>query len=88
MMDEYVNEERALAVKLEEKIYVIATRGNDNNLGIQVDKISFIEREDKKVMKVNVTYKNKEESQPYIVVETNLTELPDAIELETQKEEN
>ncbi|MFI3210798.1 MAG: hypothetical protein R3Y64_07090 [Peptostreptococcaceae bacterium] len=87
MMDEYVNEERALAVKLEDKIYVIATRGNDNNLGIQIDKISFIEREEKNVMKVEVTYKSKEESQPYIVVETNLTSLPDAIELETKKAE-
>lgn len=86
MIDEYVDEERALAVKLEDKIYVIATRGKDKNLGIQIDKISFIKREEKNIMKVNVTYKNKEESQPYIVVETNLKQLPDAIELETVNE--
>ncbi len=86
MIDDYIDEERALAVKLQDKIYIIATRGKDKNFGIQIDKISFIEREDKNVMKVNITYKNKEESQPYIVVETNLKDLPDAIELETKKE--
>ena len=71
MMDKYVNEERALAVKLNNKIYVVVTRGNDKN-----------------IMRVKVVYKDKEKSYPYIVVETNLNELPDSIELNTSVEDN
>ncbi len=82
MMDKYVDEERALAVKLDGKIYVIATRGNDNEHGIEMDKIDMTKKEEKNVMRVKITYKEKEESYPYIVVETNLEELPDGIELE------
>ena len=69
MMDKYVNEERALAVKLNNKIYVVVTRGDDKN-----------------IMRVKVVYKDKEKSYPYIVVETNLNELPDSIELNTSVE--
>lgn len=86
MMDKYVNEERALAVKLDNKIYVIVTRGNNNEYGIEMDRIDIAREEDKNVMKVKATYKDKEKSYPYIVVETNLTELPDRIELSTTVE--
>lgn len=88
MMDKYVNEERALAVKLNNKIYVIVTRGNDENYGIEMDKIDIVKQDDKNIMRVKINYKEKEESYPYIVVETNLNELPDLIELNTSKEEN
>lgn len=87
IMDKYVNEERALAVKLEDKIYVIVTRGNDNEHGIEIDKINVVEEDDKDVMKVKALYKSKDKSYPYIVAETNLKELPDKIELETSVEE-
>ena len=83
MMDKYVNEERSLAVKLENKIYVVVTRGNDKNHGIEMDKIDIVKQDDKNIMRVKVVYKDKEESYPYIVVETNLNELPDTIELNT-----
>ncbi|MGL5311678.1 MAG: hypothetical protein ACRC92_00385 [Peptostreptococcaceae bacterium] len=88
MMDKYTNEERALAVKLDGKVYVIVTRGNDNEYGIEMDKIDIVKEEDKNVMRVKATYKDKEKSYPYIVVETNLTDLPDRIELSTSIEEN
>lgn len=84
MMDKYTNEERALAVKLDKKIYVIVTRGNDNEHGIEMNKIDMVQ-EDKKLMRVKITYKEKEKSYPYIVVETNLSELPDRIELNASK---
>lgn len=86
MMDKYVNEERALAVKLNNKIYVVVTRGNDKNHGIEMDKIDVIKQDDKNIMRVKVVYKDKEKSYPYIVVETNLNELPDSIELNTSVE--
>lgn len=88
MMDKYVNEERSLAVKLENKIYVVVTRGNDKNHGIEMDKIDILKQDDKNIMRVKVVYKDKEESYPYIVVETNLNELPDTIELNTSVDEN
>ena len=88
MMDKYVNEERALAVKLNNKIYVVVTRGNDKNHGIEMDKIDVVKQDDKNIMRVKVVYKDKEKSYPYIVVETNLNDLPDSIELNTSVEEN
>ena len=88
MMDKYVNEERALAVKLNNKIYVVVTRGDDKNHGIEMDKIDVVKQDDKNTMRVKVVYKDKEKSYPYIVVETNLNELPDSIELNTSVEEN
>ncbi|MBQ6632420.1 MAG: hypothetical protein IJH55_10070 [Romboutsia sp.] len=88
MMDKYVDEERALAVKLNDKIYVVVTRGNDKNHGIEMDKIDIVKQDDKNIMRVKVVYKEKEKSYPYIVVETNLNELPDSIELNTSVEEN
>ena len=88
MMDKYVNEERALAVKLNDKIYVVVTRGNDKNHGIEMDKIDVIKKDNKNIMRVKIIYKEKEKSYPYIVVETNLNELPDSIELNTSVEEN
>ena len=60
MMDDYVDEERALAVKLDGKVYVIATRGNDKNSGIEMEKISMMKNEEQKnIMKVKFTYKIK-----------------------------
>lgn len=88
MMDKYVNEERALAVKLNNKIYVVVTRGDDKNHGIEMDKIDVVKQDDKNIMRVKVVYRDKEKSYPYIVVETNLNELPDSIELNTSVEEN
>ena len=88
MMDKYVNEERALAVKLNDKIYVVVTRGNDKNHGIEMDKIDVVNKDNKNIMRVKIVYKEKEKSYTYIVVETNLNELPDSIELNTSIEEN
>jgi len=88
MMDKYVNKERALAVKLDNKIYVVVTRGDDKNHGIEMDKIDILKQDDKNIMRVKVLYKDKEKSYPYIVVETNLNDLPDSIELNTSVDEN
>lgn len=86
IMDKYTNEERALAVKLDNKIYVIVTRAKEKDQGIEIDKISTVDEEDKKTMKVDITYKNKKDSYPFVVAETNLTELPDKIELNSSND--
>lgn len=87
IMDKYENEERALAVKLDNKIYVIVTRG-EKEYGIEIDKITVDTVEEKTVMEVNITYKDKDKSHPFVVAETNLKSLPDKIQLNTTKEEN
>lgn len=86
IMDKYTNEERALAVKLDNKIYVIVTRDQNKDMGIQIDKITSFNEEGKSTMKVDITYKEKEKSYPFIVAETNLKELPDRIELKSSEE--
>lgn len=86
MMGKYTDEERALAVKLDGKIYVVVTRGKDANNGIEMNSIKMTKENDKNIMKVEIVHKNKEESHPYIVVETNLKELPDRIELNSKVE--
>ncbi|WP_297131957.1 hypothetical protein [Terrisporobacter sp.] len=85
IMDKYKDEERALAVRLENKIYVIVTRGEEDK-GIEIDKITVDTMDEKTVMTVNITYKEKEESNPFVVAETNLKSLPDKIQLNTFKE--
>ena len=87
IMDKYEDQERALAVRLDDKIYVIVTRG-DKEYGIEIDKITMNEVEEKSVMTVNITYKDKNKSYPFIVAETNLDSLPDKIQLNTTKEDN
>lgn len=84
MMGKYQDEERALAVKIDGKIYVVVTRGKDKDHGIQIDKIQMVEDEGKSVMRVQVIHKDKEDSYPYIVAETNLKELPNRIELNSK----
>lgn len=86
IMDKYEGDERALAVKLDNKIYVIVTRG-EKEYGIDIDKISIDTVDEKTVMTVNITYKDKKKSYPFIVVETNIKSLPDKIQLNTAKEE-
>ena len=86
IMDKYEDEERALAVKLNGKIYVIVTRGEKEH-GINIDKITMDTVEEKTVMIVNITYKDKSKSYPFVVAETNLKSLPDKIQLNTTKEE-
>ena len=86
IMDKYTNEERALAVKLDNKIYVIVTRSQEKDKGIEIDKISIVKEEDKNTMKVEITYKDKKDSYPFVVAETNLTELPDKIELNSSND--
>lgn len=86
IMDKYEDEERALAVKLDDKIYVIVTRGETEH-GIDIDKVTMETIEEKTVMTVNITYKDKNKSYPFVVAETNLKSLPDKIRLNAAKEE-
>ena len=81
MMDDYIDQERALATIIDDKVYIIVTRGQNNEYGIDMDKISLENIEGKQVMTVDIIYKEKENSYPFIVLETNMKSLPDKIEL-------
>ncbi|CAH2214970.1 hypothetical protein [Tepidibacter aestuarii] len=81
IMPKYVNEERALACKIKDKVYVIVTRGENKDYGVEIDKIEMVKEDDKMNMKVYSVYKKPEDSHPYIVVESTLAELPDKVEL-------
>ena len=52
-----------------------------------MDKIVIDKVDGKTIMTVNITYKNKEKSYPFVVAETNLDSLPDKIQLNSQVEE-
>ena len=64
----------------------MATRG-EKEYGINMDKIVIDKVDGKTIMTVNITYKNKEKSYPFVVAETNLDSLPDKIQLNSQVEE-
>ena len=81
MMDDYIDQERTLATIIDDKVYIIVTRGQNNEYGIDMDKISLENIEGKQVMTVDIIYKEKENSYPFIVLETNMKSLPDKIEL-------
>ena len=86
IMDKYENQERALAIKLDNKIYVIVTRGEKEH-GIEINKVTMDTLEEKAIMTVDITYKDKNKSYPFVVAETNLKSLPDKIQLNTTKED-
>ena len=74
MMDDYIDQERALATIIDGKVYVIVTRGQNEEYGIDVEKINLQDKEGKQVM-------TEEDAYPFVVLETNMKSLPDKIEL-------
>lgn len=81
MMDDYIDQERALATIIDGKVYVIVTGGQNEEYGIDVEKINLQDKDGKQVMIVEAVYKEKEDAYPFVVLETNMESLPDKIEL-------
>ncbi|MDY5212173.1 hypothetical protein [Intestinibacter sp.] len=81
MMDDYIDQERALATIIDGKVYVVVTRGQNEEYGIDVEKINLQDKDGKQVMTVEAVYKQKEDAYPFVVLETNMESLPDKIEL-------
>ena len=81
MMDDYIDQERALATIIDGKVYVIVTRGQNEEYGIDVEKVNLQDKDGKQVMIVEAVYKEKEDAYPFVVLETNMESLPDKIEL-------
>lgn len=97
VIPEYRALERALACVVDDKIYVIASRGEKPTSGyeIAIDKMAVSEEDGVKTLKVYTVFKDPQPgtaltqvlTYPLQVVETDLSYLPDQIELKVQYEE-
>lgn len=92
VIPEYRDMERALACEADEKIYVVAMRGEKPTTGydISIDSMSLSSDEDgKTTLTVNVLFADPQpgasltqaQTYPYVAAETNLEKLPDKIEM-------
>ncbi|WP_425447107.1 protease complex subunit PrcB family protein [Dethiothermospora halolimnae] len=90
----YLQQERALACRMNEDIYVVVTRGEKNTGGysVTIDKIEKVSKDDDFGLIVYAKYKDPKPDEvvpqvityPYTVVKTNLKELPKNIKLEVE----
>lgn len=97
VIPEYRALERALACVIDDKIYVIASRGEKPTSGyeIAIDKMTISEEDGVKTLKVYTVFKDPQPgaaltqvlTYPLQVAETDLSFLPDQIELKVQYEE-
>lgn len=86
--------ERALACKVEDKVYVIVTRGEKPTAGyeVEIEKITLESKDDKTNMIVYANFVDPTDAEnlaqvicyPHAVVEAELTGLPDTIELRSK----
>lgn len=95
VLPKYLPEERALSCKVGDEVYVIVTRGEKKTEGYTV-KLDRIEREKKNdggfTLTVYALYEDPKPDEivqqrityPFIIVKTNLKDIPDEIELETE----
>lgn len=92
VIPEYRDMERALACIADDKIYVVAMRGEKPTTGydIAIDSMSLSEdKEGESTLTVNVLFTDPQagasltqaQTYPYAAAETNLEELPDKIEM-------
>lgn len=97
VIPEYRTLERALACVVEDRIYVIVTRGEKptSGFGVDIARMVLEEKEGKTNLVVYADFKDPEKGKalaqvityPVKVARTNLTKLPDEIELRIQYEE-
>lgn len=97
VIPEYRALERALACVIDDKIYVIASRGEKPTSGyeIAIDKLAVSEEDGVKTLKVFTVFRDPQPGTaltqvltfPLQVAETDLAYLPDQIELQVQYEE-
>lgn len=97
VIPEYRTLERALACVVEDKVYVLVTRGEKPTSGFEVDidKMKLEEKNGKTNLVVYADFKDPEKEKalaqvltyPLKVAETKLAQLPDEIELRIQYEE-
>lgn len=97
ILPQYRVEERALACRVDNTVYVIVTRGEKRTGGysVSIDKIEKMEADDHFNLVVYAKYKDPNPDHivpqvityPYTIVKTELKELPKSIKLEVGYEE-
>ena len=97
IVPEYRDMERALACMVDDKVYVLATRGEKPTTGydIEIDNMEIKEEDGKTTLTVNVLFTDpqagasltQETTYPYVVAETDITKLPDKIDMKIQYKE-
>lgn len=97
LIPRYLSEERALACKIDGKIYIIVTRGEKGTAGYSagLEKIEEIKNKQNYSLVVHAKYKDPKPDEmvaqiityPVTVVKTELEGLPDKIKLEIEYEE-
>lgn len=97
VIPEYRTLERALACVVEDKVYVIVTRGEKPTSGfkVDIDRMVLEEKDGKSNLVVYADFEDPEKGKalaqvityPVKVARTNLTRLPDEIELRIQYDE-
>lgn len=97
LIPRYLSEERALACKIDGKIYIVVTRGEKNTAGYSagLEKIEKIKSDKNFNLVVHAKYKDPKPDEmvaqiityPVTVVKTELEGLPDKIKLEVDYEE-
>lgn len=98
VLPKYLPEERALSCRVDDEIYVVVTRGEKRTDGYSID-INKIEKTKKEDGKFEITvfakYKDPNPNQivpqiityPFVVAKTDLSNLPNSIQLEVEYEE-
>lgn len=95
MLPKYLTEERALTCKYEDNIYVVVTRGEKNSKGYLVEIVQIVkEKYNKDVFDLIVYAKftdpdpneivEQEYDYPYVVVKTNLKDMPEEVHLDVE----
>lgn len=97
VIPEYRDMERALACVVDDKVYVLATRGEKPTTGydIEIDSMELEDEDGKSKLIVNVLFTDpqagasltQETTYPYVVAETDIAKLPDKIEMKIQYKE-
>lgn len=98
MLPKYLMEERALTCKYKDEIYVIVTRGEKNSKGYEVDIEEITKEKYTKEIYDLVVYAKfidpdpnevveQEYDYPFIVVKTNLKNMPEEVHLDIEYKE-
>lgn len=97
LIPRYLSEERALACKIDDEIYIVLTRGEKGTAGYSagLEKIETIKNDKNFNLVVHARYKDPKPDEmvaqiityPVTVVKTELQGLPDKIKLEVDYEE-
>lgn len=91
IIPEYRDMERALACVIDDKVYVLACRGEKPTTGydISIDRMELDEEDDRQILTVQVVFTDpqagasltQEATWPYVAAETDLQKLPDEIQM-------